>query len=73
MRTLAGADVSFDTHRDYANNFAEAYAGLLVPITPVLDLRVAGVLGTYLSRGVGAPSPPAYSTFRITLYHANPP
>jgi len=73
LRALAGADVSFDDHREYGNNYAEAYGGLLVPLSPLLDLQLAGVEGTYLSRGIDAPKPPAYSSVRITLVHSSPP
>lgn len=73
IRTLFGADVSFDTHREYGNNYAEAYAGLLIPFSALLDLRLAGVEGIYLSRGVDVPKPASYSTFRLTLSHAYPP
>lgn len=72
FRALLGAGVSFDSHRAYGNNYAEAFAGFLVPLSRELDLQFAGVQGEYLSRGVGVPSPPWYSTFRITLTHAYP-
>lgn len=73
LRTLLGADVSFDAHREYGNNYAEAYGGFLIPFSPILDLRLAGVEGIYLSRGIDVPRPASYSTFRITLSHAFPP
>jgi hypothetical protein len=73
LRTLVGAIVSFDDHREYGNNYAEAYAGIMLPFSPELDLRVAGVEGAYLSRGVGVPKPSSYSSLRVTLSHAYPP
>jgi len=72
LRALAGAGFSFDGHREYGNNYAEAYVGLLIPLSHVLDLRLAGVQGTYLARGAGRPAPASYSTFRITLLHQSP-
>jgi hypothetical protein len=73
LRPMVGADLGFDTHREYANNYVEAYAGFLVPLSYVFDFRFAGVEGTYLSRGVDRPSPPAYSSIRLTLQHEFPP
>jgi hypothetical protein len=73
LRALVGAVVSFDDHRDYGNNYAEAYAGFIVPFSPELDLRVAGVEGSYLSRGIGVPRPASYSALRVTISHTSPP
>jgi hypothetical protein len=73
LRALAGTVISFDDHREYGNNYAEAYAGFMVPFSPVLDLRLAGVEGTYLSRGIDVPKPASYSSFRVTLTHSSPP
>jgi len=73
LRAMVGADASFDDHREYDNNYAEAYAGFMVPFSPVLDLRLAGVEATYLSRGVDVPKPASYSSVRISLVHSSPP
>jgi hypothetical protein len=73
LRALVGAVVSFDDHRDYGNNYAEAYAGFMVPFSRELDLRVAGVEGSYLSRGIGVPRPASYSALRVTISHTSPP
>lgn len=73
LRALLGADLSFDSHREYGNNYAEAFAGFLIPFSPELNLQLSGVEGTYLSRGIGVPNPPWYSSFRVTLSHAYPP
>jgi hypothetical protein len=70
LHTLVGAVVSFDNHREYANNYAEAYSGFLVPFSSELTLRVAGVEGAYLSRGVDVPERPFYSSVRVVLYHS---
>lgn len=73
LRTMAGAVVAFDDHRDYGNNYVEAYAGLMIPFSPELDLRLAGVEGTYLSRGVDVPKPASYSSIRVALIHSGSP
>ncbi len=73
LRPMIGADLGFDSHREYGNNYVEAYAGFLIPLSTVFDFRFAGVEGTYLSRGVDRPSPPSYSSIRITLQHEFPP
>lgn len=73
LRPIVGADLGFDTHREYSNNYLEAYGGFLVPLSTVFDFRFVGVEGTYLSRGVDRPSPPWYSGIRITLQHEFPP
>src|SRR5581483_3282063 len=73
LRGLLGADVSFDSHREYGNNYAEAFAGFLILFSPELKLQLSGVEGSYLSRAAGVPSPPWYSTFRVTLLHSAPP
>ncbi len=73
LRALIGGDVSFDTHREYANNYGEVYGGFLVPLSEELDLQLAGVEGVYLSRGVDVPAQPWYSSVRVTLTHAIPP
>jgi hypothetical protein len=62
LPVFVGAALSFDTHRDFANNYAEADAGFLVPLSPELDVTVAGVEGAFLSRGAGIPHPPSYSS-----------
>jgi hypothetical protein len=72
LRPIVGADLGFDTHRDYGNNYLEAYAGFMIPFSTVFDFRFVGVEGTYLSRGVDRPSPPSYSGIRITLQHEFP-
>lgn len=73
LRPIVGSDLGFDTHREYGNNYVEAYAGFMVPLSNVFDFRFAGVAGTYLSRGADRPSPAAYSGVRITLQHEFPP
>jgi hypothetical protein len=73
LRPIVGSDLGFDTHRDYGNNYIEAYGGFLVPLSTVFDFRFVGVEGTYLSRGIDRPSPPAYSGIRLTLEHEFPP
>jgi len=73
LRPIVGSDLGFDTHREYGNNYIEGYAGFMVPLSPVFDFRFVGVAGTYLSRGVDRPSPPAYSGIRLTLQHEFPP
>lgn len=72
LRPIVGADLGFDTHREYGNNYVEAYGGFMVPLSPVFDFRFVGLAGTYLSRGVDRPSPPAYSGIRLTLEHQFP-
>jgi hypothetical protein len=73
LRALLGAYVGFDSHREYGNNYAEVFAGFLIPFSPELNLQLSGVEGTYLSRGIDVPNPPWYSSFRVTLNHAYPP
>ena len=69
LRALIGADLSFDDHREYGNNYAEAYGGFRIPLAAELDLDLTGVEGFYFSRGVDVPNPASYSSFRITLSH----
>jgi len=69
LRALVGADLSFDDHREYCNNYAEAYGGFRIPLAAELDLDIAGVEGFYFSRGVDLPNPASYSSFRVTLSH----
>lgn len=73
LRPIIGSDVAFDTHREYGNNYVEAFGGFLVPLSTVFDFRFVGVEGAYLSRGVDRPSPASYSGIRITLEHQFPP
>jgi hypothetical protein len=67
LRGVIGAALSFDDHREYSNNYAEADAGFLIPLSSDLELDILGVAGSFLSRGVDVPSPPAYSSFRVVL------
>lgn len=71
LRGVVGATLSFDDHRDYANNYVEANAGFLVPLSSELNLIVSGVEGVFLSRGVDVPNPPSYSSFRVTLQESS--
>jgi hypothetical protein len=71
LRGVVGVTLSFDDHREYANNYAEANAGFLVPLSSELNFVVSGVEGTFLSRGVDVPKPPSYSSFRIVLVESS--
>lgn len=73
LRPMVGADLSFDSHREYGNNYVEAYGGFMIPLSAVFDFRFVGVAGTYLSRGIDRPSPSGYSGIRLTLQHQFPP
>jgi len=73
LRALIGADLSFDDHREYGDNYAEAYGGFRIPLASELDLDLTGVEGFYFSRGIDRPNPASYSSFRITLSHYSEP
>jgi hypothetical protein len=66
LRAIAGTSVALDTHRQYYNNYAEAYAGVLVHLTTSVNVRFVGVAGDYLPRGIGVPRP-FYSGVRVLL------
>jgi hypothetical protein len=51
LRAVVGATLSFDDHRDYPNNFAEANAGFLVPLSSELNLILSGVEGAFFRAG----------------------
>lgn len=65
LRAVAGTNFDFDTHREYGNNYAELFGGLLWPVSPNTGFQTIGVYGRYLSRGIGAPVNPYYSTIRV--------
>lgn len=65
LRALAGADFNFDAHREYGNNYTEAFGGLLFPVSPSAGLQTIGAYGRYLSRGIDAPENPYYTTIRV--------
>jgi hypothetical protein len=67
MRGIVGANAALDTHRDYFNNIGEIEAGVRLG-TPNLQLRLLGVAGTYLSRGVGIPISRPYTSFRPAIF-----
>jgi hypothetical protein len=71
LRAVVGATLSFDDHRDYPNNFVEANAGFLVPLSSELNLILSGVEGAFFSRGVNVPNPRSYKGFRVTLQHSS--
>ncbi len=65
IRAIGGVSLALDNHRVYYNNFAEAYAGIAVPFGTT-SLRIEGVAGEYLPRGIGLQRP-FYSTLRVLL------
>jgi hypothetical protein len=65
VRALAGGDFNFDVRREYGNNYAEIFGGLLFPLSPNAGLQTVGAYGRYLPRGVDAPENPYYSTIRV--------
>ena len=67
LRGIAGLTLAADSHRLYYNNFAEGYAGLIVPVSDQINLRFVGVQGTYLPRGIDRPVPATYSGYRALL------
>lgn len=67
LRGFAGVTFAGDVHRLYYNNFAEGYAGLIVPVSDQINLRILGVQGTYLPRGIDRPVPATYSGYRALL------
>jgi hypothetical protein len=67
LRGIAGFTYAADSHRLYYNNFAEGYAGLIVPVSDQINLRFTGVQGTYLPRGIDRPAPASYSGYRALL------
>ncbi|MBV8636503.1 MAG: hypothetical protein JO322_00320 [Candidatus Eremiobacteraeota bacterium] len=66
VRVIGGINWALDSQRVYYNNFAEAYAGLAVPFGTTTSLRIEGVAGDYLPRGIDVQRP-FYSTLRILL------
>lgn len=66
LRAVAGINLAADSHRAYYNNYADAYAGLLIPVTSAVSVRAVGVAGDYLPRGIGVPKP-FYSGVRVLL------
>lgn len=71
LRAVVGANLSFDDHREYPNNFFEGYGGFLVPLSSELNLIASGVEGAFLSRGVDVPNPSYYRGFRVTLQESS--
>jgi hypothetical protein len=67
LRGIAGVTFAADSHRLYYNNFAEGYAGLIVPVSDQINLRFVGLQGTYLPRGIDRPVPATYSGYRALL------
>jgi hypothetical protein len=65
MRPIAGGSIALDAHRLYYNNYAEAYAGVLVRGSPVWSIRAVALTGTYLGRGIDPPSNPSYRGIRV--------
>ncbi len=70
VRLLTGVDLSIDEHREYGNNYAEAYAGLSWPFAPAFALQADALAGEYLPRGIGVPSPRSYTGLRVRLEFA---
>ncbi|HVA32829.1 MAG TPA: hypothetical protein VNG31_01700 [Candidatus Baltobacteraceae bacterium] len=73
LRTSTGTDLSLDDRREYENNYAEAFGGIRWSFAPALSLRVVGVAGTYLPRGVDPPSTRSYAGIRARLDFAIAP
>ena len=69
IRAIVGTNVGLDARRLYYNNFAEAYGGLVAPLSRSLSLRVVGVAGRYLGRGVNIPAAAAYTSVRTLLVY----
>lgn len=65
LRAIGGGTMAFDAHRLYYNNYAEAYAGLMVRGSPVWYVRGVALTGVYLGRGVDRPADPSYRGFRV--------
>ncbi len=65
LRAIGGGAFAFDAHRLYYNNYAEAYAGLLVRGSPVWSIRAVALTGTYLPRGIDPPIDRSYRGFRV--------
>jgi hypothetical protein len=69
IRGVIGINGALDDHRAYYNNIGEIEAGIQAG-TSHLQLRLLGVAGTYLSRGVGIPISRPYTSFRPTIFWA---
>lgn len=69
IRGVVGINGALDDHREYYNNIGEVEAGIQAG-TSHLQLRLLGVAGTYLSRGVGIPISRSYTSFRPTIFWA---
>ena len=63
LRWLVGANVALDTQRVYSNNYGELFGGVEYNARNV-EIRLVGVGGTYLSRGIGVPTQHTYTTIR---------
>jgi tetratricopeptide (TPR) repeat protein len=66
LRGVAGADLALDTSRAFYNNYLDGFAGLQVRRGTV-TLRVTGVAGDYLSRGIDPPLQRSYTSVNATL------
>jgi tetratricopeptide (TPR) repeat protein len=66
LRGVAGSDLALDTSRAFYNNYLDGFAGVQVRRGTV-TLRVVGVAGDYLSRGISPPLQRAYTSVNAVL------
>jgi tetratricopeptide (TPR) repeat protein len=66
VRGVAGSDLALDTERAFYNNYLDGFAGLQVRRGTV-TLRVVGVAGDYLSRGINLPVQRSYTSVNAVL------
>jgi tetratricopeptide (TPR) repeat protein len=66
VRGVTGSDLALDTDRAFYNNYIDGFAGLQVRRGTV-TLRVVGVAGDYLSRGINLPVQRSYTSVNAVL------
>jgi tetratricopeptide (TPR) repeat protein len=66
LRGVGGSDLALDTGRAFYNNYIDGFAGVQVRRGTV-TLRVVGVAGDYLSRGINPPVQRTYTSVNAVL------
>jgi len=67
LRAIVGVNLAADSQRLYFNNYLEGFGGVAVPISATTSLRLVGVTGTYLGRGLNPPANTTYTSIRTLL------
>jgi tetratricopeptide (TPR) repeat protein len=66
VRGVVGGDLALDTNRAFYNNVVDGFAGLQVR-RGTATLRVIGLGGDYLSRGISLPAQRTYTSVNVVL------